>query len=96
MIANSYVKGAVGYYAALEDAPTGAPKMEGKDLGAEVGLTLGYKMAKNLDLSLQGNYLFIGKFFDKKATDIEKTGPASLGQNPDDPYSLVLMASLDF
>jgi hypothetical protein len=67
-VKNSYVKGLVGYAVALKDdidpSVVGAERA-GKTFGAEVSARVGYKFAKNLDLSLNAGTFLVGDFYDK-------------------------------
>lgn len=93
---NMYVKAGVGYFAATEDDQTpgdNATDREGKTIGTEVALRVGYKMAEALDLSINGAYAFLGDFYDKTATDLDN---GATGEDPDNPYEVYLMANLSY
>ncbi len=93
---NAHFQAGVGYFSSLEDKlAAGDPRTDraGKELGTEVFLRAGYKLAENLDLSANGAYAFLGDFYDNNGggthaniatTDIE------------DPYEVYLKATLTF
>lgn len=97
---NVYLRGAVGYFRTLEDevkvTDTVTVKREGKNMGTEIALRLGYKYTKNFDISLNGAYAFLGDFYEKTASHARKATPyysSSPGDSdPDNPYVGYVMA----
>ncbi|GAB6063118.1 hypothetical protein [Deferrisoma palaeochoriense] len=85
MMKQVYVKGGLGYFAALEDDRK-TEEREGKSLGTEVALRVGYKLAEVVDLSLNGAYAFLGDFYDK----------SDAGKDPDDLYELYAMVNVSY
>lgn len=86
----AYVKGALGYFMTLEDDQTpgdGHTDMNGKSLGTEIAVRAGYKLADAVDLSINGAYAMLGDFFDETAVN---------DQDPDDLYTVYLMAKVAF
>lgn len=89
----AYVKGALGYFMALDDqkdkekdALGNAIKREGTQLGFEIGAQVGMKIADAADVSLRGAYAVLGDFYD---------APAG-GSDPDDLYQVVLMLNVPY
>ncbi|MBI5440322.1 MAG: hypothetical protein HY900_03820 [Deltaproteobacteria bacterium] len=115
-----YVKGAVGYFQALEEdrnlnntnlanAPDLIKDHDGKVIGTEVSVRVGYKIAKNLDVSVSGAQAWLGDFFNKTATNrISAVGttPAVPGTSsslfgatkvdPDNPFIAYWLTTLTF
>ena len=63
---NVYVKSGVGYFSSTVDkVAAGDPRTSraGKTLGTELFLRTGYKFAKNLDVSINGSYVWLGDFY---------------------------------
>ena len=93
---NVYLKGLVAYAMTVkDDRIKGDNKSdhEGKSIGTEVTGVVGYRMAKNLDLSLTGAYCFLGDYYDGKATDVKD---GTKGEDPDNPYYTYILATLAF
>jgi len=66
---------------------TAAGKEEDSYLGTEVNLSLNYKLYPTLTATLQGAYVMLGDFYDKKGGN---------GKDPDDPYLTGLMLNYTF
>jgi hypothetical protein len=83
-----YVKGAAGYFAALDDKRNdeATASREGTQLGAELSAMVGIKVADAADFSLRGAYAVLGDFYD---------APAG-GSDPDDLYNVVLMLNIPY
>lgn len=88
-----YVKGALGYFAAMDDKINDeeTASVEGKSLGFEIGAQVGIKVADVADISLRGAYAFLGDFYDKAALDDNEEAT-----DPDDLYNVVLMLSVPY
>ena len=85
---NAYARFSGGYFAALDDEINDAGKSrEGKTLGTEVSLQVGYKVAEKVDFNLRGAYAFLGDFYDKQNVDKE---------DPDDLYKVALMVHVPY
>lgn len=86
---NMYVNGALGYFIALDDkhSKDDDTKREGKNLGGELAVKVGYKIAGIADVSLRGAYALLGDFYDK--TNVE-------GKDPDDLYKLIAMVNVPY
>ncbi len=83
-----YVKPAFGYFATLEDDQKAAgTKREGKNLGMELALRVGTKIADVVDVSLNGAYAWLGDFYDKTATG---------GDDPDGQYETYVMVNIPY
>lgn len=86
---NMYVRGALGYFMALDDkhSKNDATKREGTNIGGELAVKVGYKIAGAADVSLRGAYALLGDFYDK--TNAE-------GKDPDDLYKLIAMVNVPY
>ncbi len=84
-----YIKGALGYFAALDDKVNDEAdkSREGTSLGTELAVKVGYKIADKVDVSLRGAYGMLGNFYDKQAAD---------GEDPDDLYKLIAMVNVPY
>lgn len=90
-----YFQGGLAYVSALEDQlAANDPRADrsGKGLGTEVFFRAGYKLVKNLDLSINGAYAWLGDFYDNQGggTAFDTAG------DPDNPYEAYFMANLSF
>lgn len=90
----SYVKCGIGYFASLEDTVNDdRTDRNGTTLGTEFFLRAGIKVAKNLDVSLNGAYASLGDFYDNngggKSANVATT-------DIDDPYEVYAQVTLSF
>jgi hypothetical protein len=84
----------LGYFATTEDDQKSAgTKKEGKNLGTEINLRVGKKIADVVDISLNGAAAFLGDFYDKSATDAES---GATGKDPDTQYMAYLMVNVPY
>jgi hypothetical protein len=98
------VKAAVGYFRTVEDeikaSDTVTVRREGKNLGTEVALRVGYGYAKHFDLSLNGAYAFLGDYYAKTASRARSATPyyssRAGDEDPDNPYVAYVMAQYDW
>lgn len=82
----------LGGFWAVDDNPGGdVVQRSGKTLGYEATAKVGKMFAEKFELSLRGSYAMLGKFY-------EVAGPAPAGNNndPDDAYTVALMARVPF
>lgn len=90
----SYVSGGIGYFSSLEDTTNDDRQdRNGTGLGTEIFLRAGFKMAENLDLSLNGAYAWLGDFYDNHGGGLAANTATS---DIEDPYEVYAMASLSF
>ncbi len=82
-----YVKPAFGYFATLEDDHKSAgTKKEGKNLGMELALRVGTKIADAVDVSINGAYAWLGDYYDKSVN----------GDDPDGQYETYVMVNIPY
>lgn len=91
-VKNVYTKFGLGYFRALED-DNKVTKKEGKSLGTEAALRVGYKFADAVDVSLNGGYVWLGDFFDKTGVDA-KTKATKV--DPDNLYQVYAMLNINY
>jgi hypothetical protein len=82
------VKGAAGYFMALDDKVNdeAVASREGTDLGFEIAGECILKVADAANVSLRGAYAVLGSFYDESAG----------GEDPDDLYKLALMVNIPY
>lgn len=93
---NTYIKSGIGYFASLEDKLAAAdPRTDrkGTTLGTEVFLRAGYKMSKNLDLSINGAYAWLGDFYDNNGGGTNVNAAAT---DIDDPFEVYAQVTVSF
>ncbi len=78
-----YIKGAFGYFTTLEGEDNYG--REGDDLGTELAVRVGYKLAEIVDVSVNGAYAWLGDYFTVKG-----------GDDPDDSYEVYAMVNVGF
>lgn len=89
-----YAQGALGYFMTLDDKADkdDTTKMEGTNLGLEVGARVGVKVS-GADVSLGGSYAMLGDFLDKVGS---VDGSAAAGKDPEDLYHASLIVNVPF